>query len=248
MRIALACLAAISASAQHREEAPFTADRPGFAVTADTVAPGYAQIETGLGYARSREAGRSERVLSGGSPLARVAVTERLELRFGGEGFRWSEAREGGVRERRRGWSDIAVGAKWKVLGEGRVLPAVALAPGLSSPVGHARFSSGSYDASLTAAWSKSLAGSWSAGGSFTAGAQASAGVLANRAFGERLSAFAEVYRAGGWTMADAGVARSVGRDAQIDLSSGRRIDAGAPCWFVFAGFSLRYRFHSARR
>ena len=232
----------------------FSADRPGFGVPTNVVPRGVLQFETGVSLTSEADPGGRTRTLTWGSPLVRVGVGKRTEIRIGGDGFLSSRVEDRQGTERVRGWSDVALGAKI-ALWEGRGL-ALSVVPTLSLPAGARAFTSSALDPSLVVAWSLNLPAKFSAGGtlgyaSVSDGggrlAQRTQAVSLGRALFGGFSGYAEAFTvsppergAGGTWMVNGGVTHAIGPNAQADVEFGRRVASGSDCWLVSVGFAVR--------
>ena len=258
----LAAFLALQAGAQQTAgTAPedLGADRPGLGVGADVVPPGALQIEAGISLASGRDGPTTTRVFIGGSPLFRLGLVRRVEVRFDGDGFRRVSSRTGGgQRDIVQGLSDFEAGLKIGVIAEGRVRPEVAVLPSLFLPVGADGLSAGSANPSLVLAWSKNLPRSLTAGGNFAfASIKDSQGRFLRPAQSlvigfpivRRLGGYAEVYRwssatrgaSADWTF-DAGLTLPLGGNAQLDVEGGHTLHSITPSWFCGMGVVYRVR------
>jgi hypothetical protein len=87
---------------------PLVTDRPDFTESAETVAPGRFQIESGYTFARVGD--DKEHTL--GELLLRVGLFQQVELRIAGNSYVWLESPDGDA----DGFEDMSVGAKIKLL------------------------------------------------------------------------------------------------------------------------------------
>ncbi|MBI5282212.1 MAG: transporter [Candidatus Solibacter usitatus] len=235
---------------------PLTPDRPGFSDGVNILSAGVLQLESGFSLSGRTERILMDRTFIGGSPLLRLGIGHRTELRFGGDGFRLSSHRAAGARERAGGASDFSLGAKFGLVPEKGLRPAFTLIPVLSLPVGHRVFTSAGIDPTVKLAWSKTLGESAAAGGNVSVSSLSdSGGRFTQRAVSFQLSrgvwrnwgGFWEAYlvapsvRGGDrvWTF-DTGLSYPIGRNAQFDVSVGQQIVPLARCWFVAAGLVVR--------
>jgi hypothetical protein len=167
-----------------------------------------------------------------------------------------SERFESGERlETARGYSDFGFGAKLRMLDEKNGRPAVGFSTMLSLPVGHNRFTSGGCDPSVRLSVAKELRSGLTAAVNAGMGWVTDDGVrfaqhVASFAVSQRLSrtltGIWEVYRirqadpqAAEWQFG-AGLARTIGRNTQVDVQAGRALAAGKPCWFAGYGVAVR--------
>lgn len=244
----LVCLLPLAAFAQPPGD--FSADRPGFGESTDTLAPGFLQLEAGFLAAPHN--------ISFPLPLLRIGLTPRLELRIEADGFKRESDASGSTRELHYGGSDISLGAKVRLLREGPRQPAVSLLASVSLPVGTSYFSSGSFDPEFHLIWAKSLPRGFDASGNLnqawqTGGPHWTSRSAASFQLGHGIAAglhgYGEVYRV--WpipagesapVVASGGVSRPVGSNAQVDVEAGHTMLARTPSWFVGFGFAIRRR------
>jgi hypothetical protein len=228
-----------------------TTDRAEYTITTEVVGTGVLQLETGF----VLESLAGARVIHAPVPLMRLGLTRRLELRVGGDGALWHRSGVPGAYEHESGLSDMGLELKWKLLDEHGRLPAMAIAPSLSSPVGRSEFSSGGYDPTLKLAWSKGLLEGFRASGNLNVSS-----VTQDRRFLQRavtlciehnlphgLVGYWESYtiwprQRGGEqeTMWNTGLFHAIGKYAQIDVEVARCLASGVPHWYLGAGFVIR--------
>lgn len=226
-------------------------DRPDFTESTEVVGANILQVETGLRWDSERCSGAVNRTFTAVSPLIRLGVSRRVELRAGNQGYL---RRVGPSLGRQAGLSDTSFGAKVKLRDEGAVLPALSVISSVSIPWGSRHFSSQGYDPALTLAWSRGLPRGFDAAGNINlVSTRVDSGRSVQSAYsfatGRRLSrsvrAYWEAYwlgsagaSGGSWTF-NTGLTRQVGRDTQLDVEVGRSL-RGLPCWFAGVGFSFR--------
>lgn len=254
-----ACLASQAGAQQTTGSAPegLGADRPGIGVGADVVPPGVFQFEAGISLGSVRDGATTTSVFVGGSPLLRLGLVKRVEVRFDGDGFRRESSRTGGgPGEIVQGLSDFEAGLKIGVVNEGRVRPEVAVLPTVALPVGADGVSAGAANPSLILAWSKSLPRSLTVGGNFAfASIKDSEGRFLRPAQSlvvgfpivRRLGGYAEAYRlssasrdASANGTFDAGLALPLSHNAQLDVEAGHTLHSATPSWFVGLGVVFR--------
>jgi hypothetical protein len=243
---------------------PLTSDRPGVTDTVNVLPSGLLQLESGFSWSSRSEGNSLDRTFIGGSPLFRLGIGHRLELRFGGDGFRHYSHRAGQESEYAAGASDFSVGAKLALVWEHRFRPAVSLISMTSLPVGDSRFTSSGVDPTLKLAWSKALGEGTAVSGNFNVSSLSDpSGRFWQRAMSGRLDrdvwhklvGFWEAYLVtpvtrsgdGVWTF-DTGVSHPLGHNAQLDVSVGQQIVPLARCWFAGAGLVFRHPAWLARR
>ncbi len=223
-------------------------DRPDYTESTETIRPGFTQLEGGWrweGHNRSNST-------TGPSPLLRIGLASRLELRLGSDGYQI----ESTVGQRNSGGSDFEVGAKLRVAEQARWRPAFSVITAVSVPVGGARFSSGGLDPFLKLCWSKSLPHGFDAGvnanfrwdtGEAETFVERGYSLTVGHKLPAGLRGFAEVYRVSpivdderSHVVADAGVSRMLGKNVQLDLEVGRTLGARTPAWVFGFGFVIR--------
>ena len=236
---------------------PLTSDRPGFSDGVNVLPAGVLQLESGFSLSGQSDGFSVNRTFIGGSPQLRLGVGHRLEVRFGGDGFRHYSHGAGEESERAAGASDLSVGAKFRLVSERGLRPELALISMASLPVGDTRFTSSGVDPTLKLAWSKTLSESTAVSGNVVVSSLSDCGArFTQRAVSFQLSrglwrnwgGFWEVYlvtpvdRGGdGASTFDTGVSHPLGRNAQFDVSVGQQIEPLARCWVLGAGLVMRH-------
>jgi hypothetical protein len=236
---------------------PLVSDRPGFGDGTNILSPGTIQMESGWSLSNQSEGNVVERTFVAGSPLFRVGLGHRTELRVGGDGFLLYAHRVGDVLERVAGAADSSVGVKYALISEKGLRPALTLIPLVSLPSGHRFFTSGGFDPTVKLAWSKSLGENATLSGNVSVSSvsdlrgrlgQSAASFQLSREVWCEFSGFWESYlvtpvdRNGDrvWTF-DSGLSHPIGRNAQFDISAGQQISPFARSWFLSAGLVVRY-------
>lgn len=236
---------------------PLTSDRPGFSDGVNILPAGLFQLESGFSLSGQSDRNSVDRTFIAGTPTLRLGLGRRLELRFGGDGFRHYSHREGQDYEGAAGASDFSAGVKFALASEHGLRPALSLISVTSLPAGDARFTSSGVDPTLKLAWSKTLSESTAASGNVVVSSLTDSGArFTQRAVSFQLSrglwrnwgGFWEAYLVtpvdrggdGAWTF-DTGVSHPLGRNAQFDVSVGQQIVPLARCWFVGAGLVVRH-------
>lgn len=231
-----------------------TTDRPDFTESSEVVGHGILVIESGFTFRGDASQGERLRSIATPSVLTRIGIGPRAELRLGGDGFvtGWTVGRHGSSR---RGYSDLELGAKVKLLDRERL--DLAMIPSVSIPTNDRYFSSLTYDPAVKLTWATaassrtSLAGNlnvsrrWDGERRYNAHAvSVSLGQDLSRMWG----AYGEIYgltamrgpgTPAGWT-ANGGVTRAVGRHVQLDVEAGRGLTKEAPDWFAGFGVAIR--------
>lgn len=223
--------------------------RPGITESAGVAGPRVVQFEGGLELDAGREDGAWSRTFLAPGVL-RVGLTSRLELRLAGDGLtieRTPAAHDSGL-------ADVAVGGKVILLEADRAGIELAAIPALSLPTGADRLSSHRYQPSLAFSLARDLPAHFDLGASigttWTRDPQRRRARAGSLAIGHPISGawsgYGEIAASDGdarvvdW-LVDAGVARTIGRDAQIDVDAGHRLAGGAPTWMLAAGLVIRH-------
>jgi hypothetical protein len=236
---------------------PLESDRPGFADAASVLSAGTIQVESGLSVSSQSAGDAVARTFVAGSPLFRVGIGHRIELRVGGDGFTLYARRAGEALERAAGAADCSVGFKYALVTEEGWRPALTLEPSVSLPAGDRFFSSGGFDPTVGLAWTKSVGKNAALSGSLNISslsdvrgrlAQSAVSLQFSHELGREFTGFWESYFVAPvdrnhdrvWTL-DAGVSHPIGRNAQFDVSAGQQIAPLDRSWFVSVGFVIRY-------
>ena len=224
-------------------------DRPDYTESSEVVGKGVAQVENGFTVERS-QGGSS---LAGPELLLRVGLTRRLELRVGGDGFLLQ--RMPGA-EKVAGHSDVELAAKILLFEQGHFRPALSLIPLLSLPLGSPEFSSGAYDPTLKVALGKDLPEGFSVGGNANFSSittpdgrflQTAFSVSVGHSLGHGYGGYWEIFGFTPWEkagsaawIANTGITRSIGKNAQVDVRVGKRLTDSGPGWFWGMGIAVR--------
>jgi hypothetical protein len=227
-------------------------DRPDFTESTEVVGKGVLQLEGGFTVERNH----GVRNFSAPELLVRIGINKRLEFRIDADGFLLQEVP--GIRNA-DGFSDVDLEAKIRLFDEGRYRPAVALIPFVSLPSGGAVFTSGGVDPTLKVALAKQFPKGFSLGGnvilsslSTSAGRYFQNGLSASlgHSLGCKMDGFWEVFGftpldKGGTSawIADTGITRPIGKNAQIDIRVGKNWTEAGPGWFWGLGLAFRHPF-----
>lgn len=250
LRVFLSLLIATAVSLFADTPGELVTDRPDFTESSQVVPRGWVQIESGLALETSQAGNR--RTISFGTPLFRIGLIRKLELRIGSDGLisqRLGEERSGGI-------GDLDFGVKYQLLEEGRRRPAISVIAAVTTPTGHLSFTSGAYEPVIKLTWEKDGIAGFSAAGNFNwsvlsaEGGRLHQGVASlsiGHGLGRGFNGFWEVYgytaeeRGGGNAyMFASGLIRGIGKNAQWDVSVNRRMGMQGPDWVVSAGFVTR--------
>jgi hypothetical protein len=224
-------------------------ERPDFTESTEVVGKGVIQFENGLTVERDHGTNN----VTAGETLVRVGISKRVELRFGGDGF-LAQGNPGIPSV--YGYSDVELAAKFTVFRQGSHTPAVSLIPMLSVPAGSKEFSSGSYDPTLKVAMARELRRGFSLSGNLNFSSlgsedgrflQTAISASLEHELGHGFGAYGEVFgltalEKGGsaaW-IANTGVCRLIGKDAQVDVRVGKRLTTAGPDLFWGVGIAIR--------
>lgn len=244
--------AAAQATAQEEAREPLVTDRPDATESAETVAPGRLQLESGYSYQRSGEL----RLHQVGEVLLRVGAVDRVEVRVGIDSYLHEQV----LGTTASGWGNTSLGLKWKLLGAGSGGPArpdLAMLVSTTLPTGTAAVSSPAAEPEVR------LASAWELPGDIGLGANVSWGWVDDerrQRFGElgssvalgigltdALAAFVEHF--GTYPLRDGlddenfvngGVTVLLGPDAQLDARLGHGLNGREND--VFVGFGSAFR------
>jgi Putative MetA-pathway of phenol degradation len=253
-RLFLSLAAAATLAAQELPE--MDSDRPGFTEPAGVLERGLVQLESGITFFSESSEGVRTRGVIAGSPLVRLGLGARTEMRVEGDGYFSSSARGAQGVERARGTSDFAAGAKVSILAGHSMLPDFSVLPSLSFPVGDAQFSSSGFDPTLKLIWAKDLPGAFNVGWNINfASVSNGQSRVFQRAYSVSvahdlplgLGGYSEIFKVSplvpdgpdNWIF-NGGVTHALGSRAQIDVEAGRNFLRATPSWFVAAGFVVR--------
>jgi hypothetical protein len=222
-------------------------DRPDFSESSEVVPAGWLQLESGIRF----EGEELLREFSAPAALLRIGLGRGVELRLGAEGF-LSES-VGDIRH--SGRSDMEVGAKIRLLNQSRAGIDLALLPIVSLPTGTAGFTSGGVDTTIKIAWARQLPSGLGLSGNVNLASLTEDGSRFHQQAmslslgrdllfgwggyveGFALSKVSAVEGAG--VTVNAGIARAIGRQVQIDIEAGRGLSSAAPDWFVGFGIAV---------
>lgn len=229
-------------------------DRPDFTESTEVIRFGDVQWESGFSWEKSG----GMRTALFGSPLSRIGLGRRFELRLSGDGFTSEKSSDGfSSAERIRGVGDPSVGFKWKLRNESRFLPALAVIPAVAMPWGHSKVTSGTYDPQVKVAWAKDAPLGFAVSGNINwTNMSDGVGRVAQDAFtvsvghelGKGFSGYWEAFtfsreeRDGPRvSVFQTGLTHGVGESAQLDVSVARRMTAAGPDWMISTGFVVRH-------
>jgi len=209
--------------------------------------------ESGISYEGDTAGGGRSRSFGATGALLRLGLGYKTELRIAAEGL-VSEAIQG---VRTSGYSDIEVGAKFRLFNQDQIGVDLALMPMVTLPTGADAFvTAGAVDPAMTIAWARELPSGFGLTGNINAGSGSDdAGRFSQQSISFSLghglvagwNGYLETY---GFTRLErdgeravtfnGGITRPVGDNIQFDLAAGRGLTDAAPDWFVGFGFSIR--------
>ena len=227
-------------------------DRPGFTEPTNVVSPGALQTENGFSFDWGRG---GSRLLTAGSPLIRVGISKRLELRLESDGYLATRERGELGMAYSQGMADSGIGAKLAILEETRFRPAISILPSLSLPTGHPAFSSRGYDPTLNLSWSKDLPAGFNVGGNaILASASGEQGQLWQKAFSlsasrdlpQGFNGYGEIFsvRPSGRlpvNVFNGGVTHLLSANVQVDVEAGWAVAGPGPQLFLAGGLVIRH-------
>lgn len=148
MRIAL--LLALIAGPAVAQDRDLCTDRPGLGTPACTVEPGRALVETALAdWTMDRGAGTRSDTILFGDTLARIGVSDRIELQLGWTPLGYNRERAGGAVDRATRIGDASLGAKLNLASPDGSGFSAAVQPRVTLPTGRAPIGAGDWGASL---------------------------------------------------------------------------------------------------
>ena len=225
-----------------------TPDRPGFTNGSDTVALGRVQIEVGAARTKYASAGGGMQATDAPQALVRTGLNDKTELRLTLPDYVWPS---GGA----AGFSDGAVGLRYKFYQSKDGNTKLAFTPTLSVPVRSAVTTSGHVDPVLSLNGQTSSGARWGLSSNLILSYPTQNGgrVTDYTATGQvtyALTGVSSVYGdyyydapVGGppSPVADGGFTYRMGKDLQFDLETGRGLGGNAPVQFYGGGVSLRF-------
>ena len=255
-----------SVEPQTDDDGPLVTDRPDFTESTDAVPTGRIQLEAGYTFTYDREGENRLRDHTAPELLLRIGVAEDLELRFGWDGYSWTDRRfEGktprGRRVTREAWSqgaqDLSVGFKYKFCEQDGWTPHFGVIGAISVPSGGGGISSGDVDPEVVLLWaydvndSLAVAGNVGFSGPTDAGDrffQTSASLSVAFALTEELGAYIEYFGLYPNTedtdaahTINGGLTFLVHNDLQLDWRIGMGLNEEADDFFTGIGVSRRW-------
>lgn len=231
-----------------------TPDRPGFTNGSDTVAPGHVQVEAGV--TRTKGASPFAKTPGGGDGLTtdapqtliRTGLNAETELRVTLPDYAWPSGGDSG-------FSDGAIGVRYKFYQSKDGNTKLAFTPSLSIPVRSAVTSSGHVDPVLSLNGQKTSGARWSLSSNLILSYPTQNGGRVTDytgtgqvtyALSAPLSVFGDFYYdapVGGppSPIADGGLTYRVGSHVQLDLETGRGLGGSAPVQFYGGGVAVLF-------
>jgi hypothetical protein len=243
-KAALLLLAGQNGSAS---QVPIVTDRPDFTESSLVVPARSTQIESGFTWTRDSSGDKS---LSGPEILARIGMSERLELRLGMPNYNWIDSR--GLPQS-RGWDDLYLGVKYQ-LGPTSDGTGLALIPAVFVPVGREGIRSEAVSPELKFVWSRELPADKALSGMiYIAGPEVNGKrvdllqhtISIGLPVAEKLGMFIEhvlnVSR-GAYPsqMLHSGFTYQPRSNTQFDVHFGFGLTPNAPSYFIAGGYSIR--------
>ena len=231
---------------------PLATDRPGASESSAVMAPGFAQIETGI---KVFDDSTAETGLETGGTVFRLGVIENWELRLGWGGYLDSDSASGA--------NDGLLGFKYSISegGDSVAEPEMAAIVQTTVPFGNDATTSDKFDPkfllasthtltdkfSLTHNLGLGLATTEKADGSRTTQSSGIYTLSLGYSVTEQLSLFAEFYGQIGLSaddspfLFDCGLAYLFNDNSQLDFSAGAGLNSEAEDFFVSLGYSFRW-------
>ena len=241
-------------------------DRPDFTESTETISPGRSQIEAGYTFTYDREGEDRMREHTAPELLLRVGVIANFEIRFGWEGYAWTDSQfegktRGGRRVTRADWSqgshDLSFGFKYKLADQDGLIPHFGIIGAITMPSGSPSVSSGDVDPEFLLLWAYDLTDSFSLAGNVglaysTDGGdrffQTSGSISAAFSISDRAGAYVEYFgfypnteRSDAAHTVNAGLTYLINNDFQIDCRIGVGLNEEADDFFTGVGFAWRF-------
>ncbi len=257
---------ATEAEVDGRMSEPLVTDRPDFTESTETIPPGHFQLESGYTFTYDRES--KERLREHAAPelLLRVGMADNLELRFGWDGYAWSDTQfEGETRGGRavtreasfQGAQDLSLGFKYKMAEQDGWVPHFGVIGAITVPSGSDGVSSGDVDPELVWLWAYDLSDNLSVAGNFGVGLpsndggrffQGSASLSAVLALSEKVGAYIEYFgfypnaeQSDAAHSVNGGITFLVNNNFQLDWRIGAGLNEEADDFFTGFGFAWRF-------
>ena len=239
-------------------QSDISTDRPGLLFSSDTVDPGSLVTEWGIPAVTVDNAGGVDARLTSLVGLVRYGVVKGFELRLGAPLYNEIRVSAGGRTATERGFGDLEIGAKWRVLDKDGAQPSLALIPSVIVPTGAKSFTADHpvYQLNVMAEWN--LANGWGAGvlAGYLNGpsggdrySQETFGVSLGHslpspkwsAYGEAVYVTTNLDGASHSAFLGGGIKYLVTHSLQLDLSFDRGLTSDSPDWLYGLGLSARF-------
>ena len=249
--------AVLLCAAAHADDDGIVTDRPDFVESSDVVGRGRMQLETGINLERNTNSGAEDRVYTTPT-LIRAGLNDHWELRMETDGRTVASTTVGGVTDTVHGYSDIALGVKWRFTDAKGGLPSTAWLLHVDMDTGSAAFRGNGLRPSLRFVAEWDLPNDTSLGimpgviydkndeHRFVSGIMAA---TVGKQFTPKFRGFVELAgqqlasKADGGTVvtADAGMTYLVSKLIQLDVSVSRGLTDETPDWSGGIGFSMKF-------
>ena len=249
-------------AAQANEPPPMVTDRPDQTESALTVPRNFVQIEVGWQAFQLQEDGNSIAVVEIPSTLVRYGLDERVELRFGWDGFVSQVLKTGNFESDEAGVGNMSLGAKVLIRNERGAAPQMALLFGTTLPTGSVFLRENRMDPDIRLSLSNTLSERLSLG--YNVGASwltvpdgpndkdqvsffdytVALGIAIDDRWGAFVEAFGKIpgtATIGSQNLVDGGVTYLARDNLQFDLFAGLGVSDAADDWLVGLGLSIRF-------
>lgn len=256
----MAWLFLVSVSPALAQAPTWSTDRPDQTEGSSVVGRGRTQLESGLLFSEGDDAGGDRSTTQIGGSLLRVGFWERVELRFGWDG--WIDERSDAPGGDADGIGNSSFGTKLYLASEEGRRPEIALLASISLPTGDDDVAGDRVDPAFRFSLSHSLSESLSLGANAGLAWQSvedgggSHHRLSNYVYtlvlgfshSDRLGSFVEFFGEAAASAAgapanliDGGVTYRIRDRVQLDLSGGVGISDAADDWFISSGISILF-------
>ncbi len=233
-------------------------DRPDQTESSETVPRGMVQIETGYSHTEDDDAGFDVDVDSLPETLARIGLSDNVELRVGFDGYQWVDVGPLGDVD---GAADSSLGVKIGLVDENGCRPQIAVLGQVSLPTGSDAFTTDRADPAFRVTFANTLSETLSLGYNVGAAWATEEDGLGDRhtlsvvewtvalgiAGGERLGFFVELFGEAGLSASgppshsfDGGATYLLRDNVQLDAAVGVGLSDAADDWFALVGVSFR--------
>lgn len=252
--IALSVFSTSSALAESVFKEEMSTDRPDFTEGTQTIEPEHMQLELGYTFIKDDENGveREEHVLPGS--LLRVGVLSDLEFRLSWGGYSFEEVEEAGASTENDGGTDLAFGAKYRLIEDGDF--SLSLLGQVGLPAGARNKTSDAVEPQISFLWAYDLEDGYSLSGNVNFASviadederifEPSLSLSLANEISESLGAYIEYfgfYPTEGESeqhYLDSGLTYALSKDVQLDALVGFGLNEEADD--IFTGFGLSFR------